>query len=124
MLPEEQQDREQHDKQTEGNTTCAYQKRPFWASPASTQLVAQSASYIAELIGSPQDRCKRTWLDPSLAEKPKVGELQMNWLRSEDLKEEKNVTTPIFIVAGQPVITLGSFTESVARRARLQLDLY
>jgi hypothetical protein len=26
----------------------------------------------------------------------------MNWLRSEDLKEEKNVTAPIFIVAGQP----------------------
>ena len=31
----------------------------------------------------------------SLAEKPKVwGVLQMDWLRSEDLKEEKNVTTP------------------------------
>jgi hypothetical protein len=29
--------------------------------------------------------------NPSLAEKPKVGELQMDWLRSEDLKEEKNV---------------------------------
>jgi hypothetical protein len=63
-------------------------------------------------------------LGRSLAEKPKVRELQMNWLRSEDLKEEKNVTTPIFIVAGQPAITLGYFTESVARRARLQLDLY
>jgi hypothetical protein len=25
----------------------------------------------------------------SLAEQPKVGELQMDWLRSEDLKEEK-----------------------------------
>ena len=42
----------------------------------------------------------------------------MNWLRSEDLKEEKNVTTPIFIVAGQPAITLGSFTESVSRRGK------
>ena len=30
----------------------------------------------------------------SLAEKPKMGKLQMDWLRSEDLKEEKNVTTP------------------------------
>ena len=30
----------------------------------------------------------------SLAEKPKIGELQMDWLRSEDLKEEKNVTAP------------------------------
>jgi len=34
-----------------------------------------------------------------LIENPKVGELQMDWLRSEDLKEEKDVTAPIFIVA-------------------------
>ena len=34
-----------------------------------------------------------------LAEKPKVEELQMNWLRSEDLKEEKNVTAPVVIIA-------------------------
>jgi hypothetical protein len=27
--------------------------------------------------------------------------LQMDWLRSEDLKEEKNVTTPITIIAGE-----------------------
>jgi len=30
-----------------------------------------------------------------LSEKPKMGELQMDWLRSEDLKEEKVVTTPV-----------------------------
>jgi hypothetical protein len=29
-----------------------------------------------------------------------VEELQMDWLRSEDLKEEKNVTTPVTIIAG------------------------
>jgi hypothetical protein len=29
-----------------------------------------------------------------------VGELQMDWLRSEDLKEEEDVTAPIAIVAG------------------------
>jgi len=34
-----------------------------------------------------------------LAEKPKVEELQMDWLRSEDLKEEKNVTAPMVIIA-------------------------
>jgi hypothetical protein len=28
-----------------------------------------------------------------------MGELQMDWLRSEDLKEEKVVTTPIAIIA-------------------------
>ena len=33
------------------------------------------------------------------AEKPKVGELQMDSLRSEDLKEEKNVTAPTVIIA-------------------------
>jgi hypothetical protein len=35
----------------------------------------------------------------SLAEQPKVGELQMDWLRSEDLKEEKVVTTSSSILA-------------------------
>jgi hypothetical protein len=30
-----------------------------------------------------------------------VEELQMDWLRSEDLKEEKDVTAPIIIVAEQ-----------------------
>ena len=35
----------------------------------------------------------------------------MDWLRSEDLKEEKNVTAPIFIVAGPPPIAFGSLTE-------------
>jgi hypothetical protein len=35
----------------------------------------------------------------SLVEKPKVGRLQMDWLRSEDLKEEKNVTAPTVIIA-------------------------
>ena len=38
---------------------------------------------------------------PSLAEKPKVGEFQMDWLRSEDLKEEKVITTPSIIIAGR-----------------------
>jgi hypothetical protein len=28
-----------------------------------------------------------------------MGELQMDWLRSEDLKEEKVVTTPTAIIA-------------------------
>jgi hypothetical protein len=28
-----------------------------------------------------------------------MGELQMDWLRSEDLKEEKVVTTPLLIIA-------------------------
>jgi hypothetical protein len=43
------------------------------------------------------------WANPSLAEKPKVGELQMDWLRSEDLKEEKNVTASTTIIAAPPL---------------------
>ena len=43
------------------------------------------------------------WSSPSLAEKPKVGELQMDWLRSEDLKEEKNVTASTTIIAAPPL---------------------
>jgi hypothetical protein len=49
---------------------------------------------VEELIDFAEDRLKRHRAHPSLAETPKVGELQMDWLRSEDLKEEKVVTTP------------------------------
>jgi hypothetical protein len=41
-----------------------------------------------------------------LAEKPKMRELQMDWLRSEDLKEEKNVTAPTTMIAGSGSIVL------------------
>ncbi|HET9304805.1 MAG TPA: hypothetical protein VFO46_02150 [Candidatus Sulfotelmatobacter sp.] len=37
--------------------------------------------------------------DRLLAESLRLEELQMDWLRSEDLKEEKNVTAPIRIIA-------------------------
>lgn len=42
----------------------------------------------------------------------RMGELQMDWLRSEDLKEEKNVTAPMLIVARPPAIAFGSLTLS------------
>jgi hypothetical protein len=60
----------------------------------------------------PPDRCKPL-ADRSLAEKPKVGELQMDWLRSEDLKEEKNVTTPMAIIAGRGDPLIVHFAGSV-----------
>ena len=50
-------------------------------------------AFIGALLGK---RCGRL---PAPAEKPKVGELQMDWLRSEDLKGEKNVTAPVVIIA-------------------------
>ncbi len=48
------------------------------------------------------------WPDCFLAEKPKMGELQMDWLRSEDLKEEKNVTTSTLSITGADTMR-GSF---------------
>jgi hypothetical protein len=41
--------------------------------------------------------------DCGLAEKPKIGKLQMDWLRSEDLKEEKNLTASITMIAALPL---------------------
>jgi hypothetical protein len=49
---------------------------------------------VVEVINFAQDRLKRHGYT-GLSEKPKMGELQMDWLRSEDLKEEKVVTTPV-----------------------------
>lgn len=43
-----------------------------------------------------------------LAEKPKVEELQTDWLRSEDLKEEKDVTASRTIIAGEDLLHSGS----------------
>jgi hypothetical protein len=60
------------------------------------------ATLLGEPCPAPTARADR-----SLAEKPKVGELQMDWLRSEDLKEEKNVTAPVTIIAvGEPIALL------------------
>jgi hypothetical protein len=52
----------------------------------------------ATLLG---ESCTRPHGHSSLAEKPKRRELQMDWLRSEDLKEEKNVTAPVVIIAAR-----------------------
>jgi len=73
--PPQQQNCEQHDQQTQRNANHTH-NATLLASPAPTG-----------------------WADCSLAEKPKVEKLQMDWLRSEDLKEEKNVTTPVLIIA-------------------------
>jgi len=61
-----QENREHKNQQTEGNTRCAHESDPYLASAAPNGMV-----------------------DRSLAEKPKVGELQMDWPKSEDLKGRK-----------------------------------
>jgi len=42
-----------------------------------------------------------------------VEELQMDWLRSEDLKEEKNVTASVVIIAVEVVILLSVVAKRV-----------
>jgi hypothetical protein len=54
----------------------------------------KACAHILELVGFAQDRLKRHGYTVLSLKTPKVGKLQMNWLRSEDLKEEKVVTTP------------------------------
>jgi hypothetical protein len=49
---------------------------------------------VVELVDFVQDRFKSHGYTALSHEKPKMGGLQMDWLRSEDLKEEKVVTTP------------------------------
>jgi hypothetical protein len=60
----------------------------------------KSRADVVELIDFAQDRLKRH-AHTAFSGTPKVGELQMDWLRSEDLKEEKVVTTPKPIVAAR-----------------------
>jgi hypothetical protein len=55
---------------------------------------------VLKVINFAQDRLKRHGYT-GLSEKPKMGELQMDWLRSEDLKEEKVVTTPVPLYHGR-----------------------
>jgi hypothetical protein len=59
--PGEQQEREQHDQQTERNTGCVHKKRPFVASTASTEPVIQAAVGIADLIDVAQGCYQRHW---------------------------------------------------------------
>jgi hypothetical protein len=39
-----------------------------------------------------------------------VGELQMDWLRSEDLKEENVLTAPVWTIPRQDVFSASKFT--------------
>jgi hypothetical protein len=54
--------------------------------------------------------------DGPLAEKPKVEELQIAWLRSEDLKEEKKVTASVTSIAGEDLRHFGARDESANAR--------
>ena len=92
----EQQDREQPDKQTEGNTSYVHKATllgEFCIDPAS-----RSTGVLSPGVDRLPARSLQT-VGRRLAEKPKIGKLQMDWLRSEDLKEEKNVTAPMATIA-------------------------
>jgi hypothetical protein len=83
--------------------TCGFSLRIQW----STRIVKSRTSSPKEILVAfiKSDHSwrvlHRTRNAGSLAEKPKMGKLQMDWLRSEDLKEEKNVTAPVVIIAAR-----------------------
>jgi hypothetical protein len=54
---------------------------------------------LMELLDFVQNRYKGQGYTTLSQGKPKMGELQMDWLSSEDLKEEKVVTAPALIIA-------------------------
>jgi hypothetical protein len=56
-----------------------------------------------ELVHFAQDRFKRHGQTAVSLKSLSVGVLQMDWLRSEDLKEVKNVTAPLVSIAGVPL---------------------
>jgi len=60
-----------------------------------SRIVGRNAEVRAVVLLAPDRYGKQT----ALAEKPKNGELQMDWLRSEDLKEVKVVTAPLVSLA-------------------------
>jgi hypothetical protein len=95
-----QQDREQHDEQTEQETGYVHKATllgEFCIDPASRPV---RVLITAEWVNFGQDRCKLAGGDCLLAEKPKMGKLQMDWLRSEDLNEEKNGIASTASIAG------------------------
>ena len=77
---------------TNGSGDCYEWFRQWWM--FLRQCFDTNTNFV-ELIDFAQDRLKRHWGTPFLNEKPKGGEFQMDWLRSEDLKEEKVITTPV-----------------------------
>ncbi len=63
----------------------------------------QTSTHTVELIDFAQDRFKGHGT-PLSRNKTKMGGLQMDWLRSEDLKEEKVVTTPVITIRPQRLL--------------------
>jgi len=82
--------------------TCGLTLRSQWASRIIKSTINNPKGILVAFTeGTLPGRMQRQpqSLNYSLAEKPKVGELQMDWLRSEDLKEEKKVTAPLITIA-------------------------
>src|SRR4051794_2563191 len=75
----------------------------------------------ATLLGECCTQMKCTNHSP--VEKPKVKELQMDWLRSEDLKEEKSVTTPVIIIAVDYTLLAAFSLRNTTLRLRSQSSL-
>jgi hypothetical protein len=79
--PVKQQDREQHDKQTAENAGYIHNRDPSWRVLHRPSRSLKPRAYIADLIDFAPVAANRA--ARALADTPKVGELQMDWLRSE-----------------------------------------
>jgi len=96
----EQQDREQHDEQTEQETGYVHKATLLGRVLHRSSEPAKPCTDTADWVNFGQDRCRLAGGDGLLAEKPKMGKLQMDWLRSEDLNEEKNGIASPTSIAG------------------------
>jgi hypothetical protein len=72
-----------------------------WSSRGASRTISRPKEILVALINATLlgESCHTGWADHNSLKSQRVGELQMDWLRSEDLKEEKNVTAPILIIA-------------------------
>ena len=94
----EQQDREQHDEQTEQET--GYVHKATLLGEFCIDRASRPSRVLIPRTGSTSVKIAASGGDCLLAEKPKMGKLQMDWLRSEDLNEEKNGIASAASIAG------------------------
>ena len=92
---------EQDDEQTEHQTGYVH-KATLLGEFCTDQASRPSRVLVPRWVDFRLDRCQLTVGNCLLAEKPKMGKLQMNWLRSEDLNEENNGIASTASIAGYP----------------------
>jgi hypothetical protein len=77
--------------------SCGFSLRIQWSSRVVNNKMSRPREILVTFMKTTLlgECCtKRGWAGDHSLKRLSVGVLQMDWLRSEDLKEEKNVTTP------------------------------